>query len=50
LIEAVFADLERAGRTESLDKLFRLSDGASFIHIVIEHDVAWPIRCNICQH
>jgi hypothetical protein len=39
LIEAVFADLE-ARRPEGFTyKAFRLDDGVSFVHVVIEHDV-----------
>jgi hypothetical protein len=38
LIEAVFADLE-ANQPEGFTyKVFRLEDGISFVHVVIEHD------------
>jgi hypothetical protein len=39
LIEAVFADLEAREPNGFTYKVFRLEDGVSFIHIVIEHDV-----------
>ena len=38
LIEAVFADLESAGPKGFTYKVFRLEDGVSFVHVVIEHD------------
>lgn len=42
LIEAVFAELE-AGQPEGFTyKVFRLEDGVSFVHVVIEHDVDNP--------
>jgi hypothetical protein len=39
LIEAVFADLEQREPVGFTYKVFRLEDGVSFIHVVIEHDV-----------
>lgn len=39
LIEAVFADLEEREPEGFTYKVFRLEDGVSFIHVVIEHDV-----------
>ena len=43
LIEAVFADLEERQPDGFTYKVFRLEDGVSFIHVVIEHDdVAEP--------
>ncbi len=42
LIEAVFADLEARQPDGFTYKVFRLEDGVSFIHVVIEHDVAEP--------
>src|SRR5215467_12568119 len=39
LIEAVFADLEARQPEGFTYKAFRLDDGVSFVHIVIEHDV-----------
>ena len=39
LIEAVFADLEHHQPEGFTYKVFRLDDGVSFIHVVIEHDV-----------
>ena len=43
LIEAVFADLEARDAKGFTYKVFRLEDGVSFIHVVIEHDdVAEP--------
>ncbi len=38
LIEAVFADLEARGTQGFTYKVFRLEDGVSFVHVVIEHD------------
>jgi hypothetical protein len=38
LIEAVFADLAEREPEGFTYKVFRLDDGVSFIHIVIEHD------------
>ena len=42
LIEAVFADLEEREPDGFTYKVFRLEDGVSFIHVVIEHDVDEP--------
>jgi protein-tyrosine phosphatase len=42
LIEAVFADLEDQEPEGFTYKVFRLDDGVSFIHVVIEHDVEHP--------
>jgi hypothetical protein len=39
LIEAVFADMEERQPEGFTYKVFRLEDGISFIHVVIEHDV-----------
>jgi len=39
LIEAVFADLEDRKPEGFTYNVFRLDDGVSFIHVVIEHDV-----------
>jgi len=39
LIEAVFADLEAYQPEGFTYKAFRLDDGVSFVHVVIEHDV-----------
>jgi hypothetical protein len=39
LIEAVFADLEARRPDGFTYKVFRLDDGVSFLHMVIEHDV-----------
>jgi hypothetical protein len=42
LIEAVFAELEAAEAEGFTYKVFRLEDGVSFIHVVIEHDIDAP--------
>jgi protein-tyrosine phosphatase len=42
LIEAVFAELEDLEPEGFTYKVFRLEDGVSFIHVVIEHDVEHP--------
>jgi hypothetical protein len=42
LIEAVFAELEELQPEGFTYKVFRLDDGVSFIHVVIEHDVDGP--------
>ena len=42
LIEAVFADLHEREPDGFTYKVFRLADGVSFIHVVIEHDVDHP--------
>jgi hypothetical protein len=38
LIEAVFADLEAHEPEGFTYKVFRLEDGVSFVHVLIEHD------------
>ncbi len=38
LIEAVFTDLEARQPEGFTYKVFRLDDGVSFVHVVIEHD------------
>jgi hypothetical protein len=38
LIEAVFADLEARNADGFTYKVFRLEDGVSFVHVLIEHD------------
>ena len=40
LIEAVFDDLEARQPEGFTYKVFRLEDGVTFVHVVIEHDVA----------
>jgi hypothetical protein len=42
LIEAVFAELNEREPEGFTYKVFRLADGVSFIHVVIEHDVDHP--------
>src|SRR4051812_10606039 len=42
LIEAVFADLAERQPKGFTYRVFRLEDGVSFVHVVIEHDVADP--------
>ncbi|MGZ5393186.1 MAG: hypothetical protein ACXWD3_15465 [Mycobacterium sp.] len=42
LIEAVFAELEARQPEGFTYKVFRLEDGVSFVHLVIEHDVNDP--------
>jgi hypothetical protein len=42
LIEAVFDDLNEREPDGFTYKVFRLDDGVSFIHVVIEHDVDNP--------
>ncbi|MEA2842361.1 MAG: hypothetical protein QOJ69_32 [Actinomycetota bacterium] len=42
LIEAVFADLEERHPEGFTYKVFRLEDGVSFVHVVIEHDIDSP--------
>ena len=39
LIEAVFADLEARRPNGFTYQVFRLEDGVSFVHVVVEHDV-----------
>jgi hypothetical protein len=38
LIEAVFVDLEARQPEGFTYKVFRLADGVSFVHVVVEHD------------
>jgi hypothetical protein len=38
LIEAVFAQLEEHNAEGFTYKVFRLEDGVSFVHVVVEHD------------
>jgi hypothetical protein len=42
LVEAVFAELAEREPEGFTYKVFRLDDGVSFIHVVIEHDVDDP--------
>ena len=42
LIETVFAQLDEREPEGFTYKVFRLEDGVSFIHVVIEHDVDEP--------
>lgn len=42
LIEAVFAELEERQPDGFTYKVFRLEDGVSFLHVLIEHDVEAP--------
>ena len=42
LVEAVFAELEERRPEGFTYQVFRLEDGVSFIHVVIEHDVEQP--------
>ena len=42
LIEAVFAELEDRQPEGFTYKVFRLEDGVSFIHVMIEHDIDEP--------
>ena len=42
LIEAVFAELAQRQPEGFTYKVFRLEDGVSFLHVVIEHDVENP--------
>jgi hypothetical protein len=42
LIEAVFAELEKRQPEGFTYKVFRLDDGVSFIHVMIEHDIDRP--------
>jgi len=46
LIEAVFADLDQRGSHGFTYQVFRLEDGVSFVHVVIEHDVDDPDSLN----
>jgi hypothetical protein len=42
LIEAVFAELNEHEPEGFTYKVFRLDDGVTFIHVVIEHDIEDP--------
>jgi hypothetical protein len=42
LIEAVFAELDERRPEGFTYKAFRMDDGVSFMHVVIEHDVDEP--------
>ena len=42
LIEAVFADLEKREPVGFTYRVFRLEDGVSFVHVVVEHDIEHP--------
>jgi hypothetical protein len=42
LIEAVFDELEEREPKGFTYKVFRLEDGVSFIHVLIEHDIDDP--------
>jgi hypothetical protein len=42
LVEAVFSDLAERQPEGFTYKVFRLEDGVSFVHVVIEHDVDHP--------
>lgn len=42
LIEAVFAELDERQPDGFTYKVFRLEDGVSFIHVVIEHELDNP--------
>ena len=42
LIEAVFAELNECEPEGFTYKVFRLEDGVSFIHVMIEHDIDGP--------
>jgi hypothetical protein len=42
LVEAVFRDLEEHQPEGFTYKVFRLEDGVSFVHVLIEHDVEHP--------
>ncbi len=42
LIEAVLAELDDCEPEGFTYKVFRLADGVSFIHVVIEHDIDNP--------
>jgi hypothetical protein len=42
LVEAVFADLEARQPEGFTYRVFRLDDGVSFVHVVVEHDVDDP--------
>jgi hypothetical protein len=42
LIEAVFAELQARAPVGFTYRAFRLDDGVSFVHVVVEHDVPDP--------
>src|SRR5882757_7841652 len=42
LVEAVFADLDARQPEGFTYKVFRLEDGVSFVHVVVEHDAEHP--------
>ena len=42
LVEAVFADLAERAPAGFSYRVFRLEDGVSFVHVVVEHDVERP--------
>jgi hypothetical protein len=42
LIEAAFADLEARRPAGFTYHAFRLDDGVSFLHVVVEHDIEHP--------
>lgn len=42
LIEAVFAELDEREPDGFTYKVFRLQDGVTFIHVVIEHEIPDP--------
>ncbi len=42
LIEAVFAELDELQPEGFTYKVFRLDDGVSFVHVMIEHDIEHP--------
>ena len=42
LVEAVFTQLEEREPEGFTYKVFRLEDGVSFVHVVIEHDIEEP--------
>jgi hypothetical protein len=42
LIDAVFAELDEREPEGFTYKVFRLEDGVSFIHVMIEHDIDDP--------
>jgi hypothetical protein len=42
LIEAVFSELDELEPAGFTYKVFRLEDGVTFIHVVIEHEIEHP--------
>ena len=42
LVEAVFAQLDERKPEGFTYQVFRLEDGVSFVHVVVEHDVPEP--------